>query len=140
LSNTDRDRALALIEDAAAQARRLETSDPDRPRAFFEVTNALFLIDHKGAWQQIDETIRAANSADNFSGEDGQVTFGVSTKGMHFMRNNSVPDFDVSGIFGAFAAEDYERAVELARGLQRDSPRASATIAIARSVLEPKKH
>jgi len=140
LSKTDRDRALALIEDAAAEARRIETSDPDRPRAFFGVTNALFLIDHKAAWQQIDEMIRAANSADNFSGEDGQVIFGISTKGLNFTRHSSVPDFDVSGIFAAFAAEDYERAVELARGLQRDSPRACATIAIARSVLEPKKH
>jgi hypothetical protein len=140
LSKTDRDRALALIEDAAAEARRIETSDPDRPRAFFGVTNALFLIDHKAAWQQIDEMIRAANSADNFSGEDGQVIFGISTKGLNFTRHSLVSDFDVSGIFAAFAAEDYERAVELARGLQRDSPRACATIAIARSVLEPKKH
>jgi hypothetical protein len=140
LSKTDRDRALALIEDAATEARRIETSDPDRPRAFFGVTNALFLIGHKAAWQQIDEMIRAANSADNFSGEDGQVIFGISTKGLNFTRHSSVPDFDVSGIFAAFAAEDYERAVELARGLQRDSPRACATIAIARSVLEPKKH
>ncbi|HEY0348709.1 MAG TPA: hypothetical protein VGC60_11210 [Pyrinomonadaceae bacterium] len=140
LSKTDRERALTLIEEAAAEARRIETSDPDRPRAFFGVTNALFLIDHKVAWQQIDETIRAANSADNFSGEDGQVIFGISTKGLNFTRHSLVSDFDVSGIFAAFAAEDYERAVELARGLQRDSPRACATIAIARSVLEPKKH
>jgi hypothetical protein len=66
--------------------------------------------------------------------------FGVRVKGMHFGRNNPVPDFDVGGIFAAFAAEDFERAVELARGLQRDSPRASATIAIARSVLDQKKN
>jgi hypothetical protein len=140
LSKTDRERALALIEEASAEARRIETSDPDRPRAFLGVTNALFLIDHKSAWQQIDDAIRAANSADGFSGEDGQLIFGVSTKGLHFTRHSSVPDFDVSGIFAAFAAEDYERAVELARGLQRDGPRASATIAIARSVLEQKKN
>jgi len=140
LSKTDRERGLALIEDASAEARRIETSDPDRPRAFFGVTNALFLIDHKSAWQQIDDAIRAANSADGFSGEDGQLVFGVRVKGMNFGRNNPVPDFDVGGIFAAFAAEDYERAVELARGLQRDSPRASATIAIARSVLDQKKN
>jgi len=140
LSKTDRERAQTLIESAASEARRIDTSDPDRPRAFFGVTNAMFLIDHKSAWQQVDDAIRAANSADSFSGEDGELAFGLRVKGMHFGRNNPVPDFDVGGIFGAFAAEDYERAVELARGLQRDSPRASATIAIAKSVLDQKKN
>ena len=125
-----------MIESAVSEARR----DPDRPRAFFGVTNALFLIDHKSAWQQIDDAIRAANSTDSFSGEDGELAFGVRVKGMHYGHSNSVPDFDVGGIFGAFATEDYERTVELARGLQRESPRAIATIAVARSVLDQKKN
>ena len=34
---------------------------------------------------------------------------------------------------------DYEKAVQLARGLNRDAPRSVATIAIARTVLETKK-
>lgn len=138
LSKTDRERALTLIEEASAEATRIDTSDPDRPRAFFGVANALFLIDHKGAWQQIDDAIRAANSADGFSGEDGQLVFRLRM--MRISRSNPVPDFDVGGIFGAFATEDYERAVELARGLQRESPRAIATIAVARSVLDRKKN
>lgn len=140
LAKTDRDRALALIEEAAAEARRIEKSDPDRPRALFGVTNALFLIDRKAAWQVIDDAIRAANSAEDFSGEDGQVTFRMITKGMRSINQSSAPDFDVTGIFEAFAREDYEKAVELARGFQREAPRASATIAIARTVLEEKKN
>jgi hypothetical protein len=139
LAKTDRERALALIEDAAAEARRIENSDPDRPRAFFGVTNALFLIDRKSAWQMIDDAIRSANSAEDFSGEDGQLTFRMITKGMRSINQSSAPDFDVTGIFDAFAREDYEKAVELARGFQHDAPRASATIAIARSVLDEKK-
>ena len=50
-----------------------------------------------------------------------------------------VADFDVVGIFQTLAKEDYEKAVDLARGLQRAAPRASAVIAIARTVLEEKK-
>jgi hypothetical protein len=38
-------------------------------------------------------------------------------------------------VFGALANDDYERAVQLARGFQAEAPRANATIAIARSVL-----
>src|SRR4030095_16309679 len=34
LAKTDRDKALALIEDSAQEARRMENSDPDRPRAY----------------------------------------------------------------------------------------------------------
>jgi hypothetical protein len=47
--------------------------------------------------------------------------------------------FDVEGIFRELARQDYDRAVEVARGFAGEGPRAMATIAIARSVLEEKK-
>ncbi len=55
------------------------------------------------------------------------------------MHQTGVADFDVTGIFETLARDDYEKAVDLARGFQRDAPRASATIAITRAVLEEKK-
>jgi hypothetical protein len=55
------------------------------------------------------------------------------------LYTNDVPDFDVAGIFSSLAADDYDRAVQLARGFQGAAPRATATIAIARSVLKEKK-
>jgi hypothetical protein len=48
------------------------------------------------------------------------------------------PDFDIKGIFGLLAKDDYDRAVELAGGFQGEAPRAAAVIAIARSVLSEK--
>jgi hypothetical protein len=50
-----------------------------------------------------------------------------------------VPEFDLDGLFRDLATQDYDRAVELARGFQGEGPRAVATIAIARAILEPKK-
>ena len=47
----------------------------------------------------------------------------------------AVPDFDIRGIFGEVAKNDYDLAVLLARGFQGEAPRANATIAIARSIL-----
>jgi len=44
----------------------------------------------------------------------------------------------LNGIFRDLADQDYDRAVEMARGFQAEGPRASATIAIARAVLEPR--
>jgi hypothetical protein len=52
---------------------------------------------------------------------------------------NSAPEFDVAPIFEKMAGDNYERAVDLAGGFAREAPRAIATIAIAKAVLEEKK-
>ena len=62
----------------------------------------------------------------------------MNSKGLISVSPQTVPDFDIEEIFGALANEDYERAVQLARGFQGEAPRANATIAIARSVLNEK--
>jgi len=139
LFKSDSEKALSLIEDAAAEARRLDGSDPDRPRAFFAVTNALLIVNRATAWDVMGDAIKAANSAEAFTGEDGQMRFQMLTKGMSSVRQSSAPDFDVTGIFEVLAKEDYEKAVDLARAFQRDAPRASAVIAIARSILSDKQ-
>jgi len=87
----------------------------------------------------MSDAIKAANSADKFTGADGEIAFRLNINGMNSFHQHSFPDFDVAGIFAKLANEDYDRAVELASGLQNAAPRSNATIAIARSVLEEKK-
>lgn len=139
LAKTDHEKSLAVIEDAAAEARRIEGSDPDRPRALMAVANALLVSDRGKSWDATYDAVKAANSTEAFTGEDGVVRIGLQAKGMSSMRSSSVADFDVSGIFGELSKDDYNRTVELARGFEREAPRASAVIAIARAVLEEKK-
>lgn len=139
LVKTDRDKALTVIEDATAEARRLETSDPDRPRALMAVANLLLLADRPKTWDAVYEAIKAANSSEGFTGEDGVIRTTLRTKSMSSVRSSSVADFNVNGVFTELAKEDYERTVELVRGFEKEAPRASATIAIARTVLEDKK-
>ena len=139
LAKTDREKSLAVIEDAAAEARRIEGSDPDRPRALMAVANALLVSERGKSWDATYDAVKAANSAEGFTGEDGVLRIGLQTKSMASIRSSTVQDFDVSGIFGELAREDYNRTVELARGFEREAPRASAVIAIARAVLEEKK-
>jgi hypothetical protein len=62
----------------------------------------------------------------------------MSRKSVINIRSQPVPDFDIEELFGALANEDYERAVQLARGFQGEAARANATIAIARTVLNDK--
>ena len=140
LGAKDRERALTVIQDAATEARRIETSDPDRPRAFFAIANAVMNLNHSGVWEIMDDAIKASNAAEKFTGEDGQVTFRLISKGMNAVHQHSFAEFDVTGIFAKLADEDYDKAVDLARGFQGEAPRANAVIAIARSVLDEKKH
>jgi hypothetical protein len=139
LIKTDRDKALAVIDEANVEARRIEPSDPDRPRALMAAANSLLLIDRRKAWDAVYEATKAANSAEGFTGEDGVLRVSLITKGTSSIRTSSTRDFDIAPIFNELATDDYDRAIELARGFEREAPRASATIAIARAVLEEKK-
>lgn len=139
LVKNDREKALAIIDDALAEARRIEGSDPDRPRALLAVANALFLSDRDKTWDAVYDAVKAANSAEGFTGEDGVLRISLLTKSMASVRSSTVADFDVSGLFRELARADYNRTVELARGFDREAPRATATIAIARAVLEEKQ-
>ena len=139
LVKTDRDKALTVLDDATTEAKRIEPSDPDRPRALMAVTNVLLLTDRAKAWEAVTDAVKAANSAEGFTGEDGAMRVSLLTKNMSSIRSSSSGEFDVSGVFVELARDDYNRTVELARLFEREAPRASAVIAIARSVLEEKK-
>jgi hypothetical protein len=136
---TDRDTALQLVEDAGTEARRIEVSDAGRPQALVAVANALKLVDQTRVWDATFDAVKAANSAEGFTGEDGGLILQFQSKHQSSVNTNDAPDFDLEGIFKELANQDYERAVELARGFEREGPRAVATIAIARAILEPPK-
>jgi len=139
LARTDREKPLSLLEEAVAAARRIEGLDPDRPRALLAIANALRLIEPPRAWDSLFEAVKAANSADGFTGEDGNLNIVFQAKGFSSASDNNEPDFDIQGIFGLLAKDDYDRSVQLAGGFQGEAPRAAAVIAIARSVLNEKK-
>jgi hypothetical protein len=136
---TDRDTAVQLVEDAANEARRIDVSDAGRARGLFAVANALRVVDPARVWDATFDAVKAANSAEEFTGEDGELILQFQSKHQSSVNTNDAPDFDLEGIFKELSNQDYDRAVELARGFEREGPRAVATIAIARAVLEPKK-
>ena len=139
LFKTDRDKALELVDRAATEARRIDVSDPSLPRALVAVAYALNAIDRDKVWDATFDAVKAANSAEGFTGEDGEIVSTFQSKGQSSVHTSDVPQFDLDGLFRDLATQDYDRAVELARGFQGEGPRAVATIAIARAILEPKK-
>ena len=140
LATTDKEKAVELVELASNEARRIDVSDPSRPQALIAVANALKVVDVTRVWDATFDAVKAANSAEGFTGEDGIIVLKFQSKGNSSVRTSGIPEFDLEGIFRDLADQDYERAVELARGFQAEGPRAVATIAIARAVLDPKKN
>jgi len=139
LVKTDKDKALEVVEEAANEARRIDVSDANLPRALVGVANALKVVDPGRVWDATFDAVKAANSAEGFTGEDGEIVLTFQSKSGSSVHTNDAPDFDLEGIFKDLAVQDYDRAVELARGFQGEGPRAVATIAIARAILEPKR-
>jgi len=135
IAKSDRDQALQLVTEASEEARRIEELDPALPRALLAVANAFRQIDAERVWDATFDAVKAANSAEGFTGEDGELVLKFQSKGQSSVNTNTVDDFDLEGIFKDLANRDYDRAVELARGFQGEGPRAVATIAIARAIL-----
>ena len=132
-------RAGEALDEAAAEARRIDDGTPERVSALIAVATQLAALDRARVWSLMEEVVKSANALPDFSGEDGQLTTRVEFKGGGAMtQNSSVESFDLTGVFASLAREDFDRAAALARTLKSEAPRAVATLAIARSVLVKK--
>lgn len=125
-----------LMEEAATEARRIGTSEPDRARALVAVATVLAEVDRVRAWETVAEAVKAANSSEGFTGEDGSITARLQTKQMVEVTSVAAEDFDLLGAFKWLARDDLIRSIEQAKSFQSETPRAVATLAIARAVLE----
>jgi histone H3/H4 len=133
-------RAAEALDEAAAEARKLDDGTPERVRGLLAVATQLVNLDRARVWELMHEVVKAANALNNFSGEGGDITVRVEFKGGGAMtHNNNVESFDLTGVFSALAREDFDRAAALARTLKAEAPRAVATLAVARSVLVKKQ-
>ena len=138
LPSADRDKALQIIADALVEARRIDVSDADRPRALIAVANAFLAFDRARAWETMLEVAKASNSADGFNGEDGRLLLRLQSKNMTSMRASTVDDFNLPGVFRALSQENATQAIEIARSFEGEAPRATALIAVARALLNDK--
>jgi hypothetical protein len=99
----------------------------------------MFQVNRARSWEIMSEAVRASNSAEGFTGEDGRVTARFGTKDSVSMSSSSVSSFDLAGIFGSLARDDFNRAAELAKEFKTEAPRAASTLAVARAVLNEKR-
>jgi hypothetical protein len=136
----DREKALATIADALEEARRIDVSSADRPRALIAVANAFLALDRARTWELMLEIAKASNSAEGFNGEDGRLTMQLRTRNMSSMRASTVDEFNLPGVFRKLSQENPTQAVEIARSFEREAPRSSALIAVARALISDKSN
>jgi hypothetical protein len=136
--NSERRRARALdyLQEAAEEARRANADDPDRAQVLIAAAVQYVTADRVRAWEIMDEAVKAANSAADFTGERAPLSFSVASPSGVNTISIGGEEFDLSRSMRLLAKEDFYRSVELAKSFKNDAPRATATLAIARAVLE----
>ncbi|MEN3328547.1 MAG: hypothetical protein V7638_3354 [Acidobacteriota bacterium] len=132
----ERSRATDLLDEALAESRRISASDPDRGQALTAVAVGLAEIDRVRAWEVLSEVVKAANGAETYTGEDSRIASVLRTKMMVVVSQSTAEDFDLLAVFRHLARADLLRAIQLAKTFTGEAPRAVATLAIARTVLE----
>lgn len=137
LMNSERARSLEFLGEAADEARRIDVSNHDRARSLIAVATQFVTADRVRAWEIMGEAVKAANSAEKFTGENLQLTFSLlATRSGVKLTDVRAEDFGLSGVLRALTKDDLYRSIDLAKSFKNDAPRATATLAIASAVLE----
>lgn len=131
----DKERAVSVLEEALAAARRIDLNDADRPRSIFAVATAFVDVDPSRVREYAAEAVQSANKAEGFTGEDGTLRVVLRMRGMVLANSQSAPGFDVAGVFAHLAQTDMEEATILAKNFEGEAPRATALLTVARTVL-----
>ena len=136
-------RAVELLDEAQTEAKeRIDPASKERVSALVAVATQLVEIDRARAWEVMLEVVKASNAAKEYTGEDGRLDTRFQSRNMTMRSSTSAQSFDLTDIFTRLAGQDMQRAADLARTFEGESPRAVATLAVARAVLnkpEPPK-
>ena len=135
---TERERAVELLQKATDEAERIDAGDRDASFALLNIANQFLAVDHSRAWEVFNKTVKVANSSENFTGDDIHMPSGsmiVTKNGTRFVRLPET-DFNFSRVLRALAQDDLYRSLELAKSFKYEAARAYATLAIARAVLD----
>jgi hypothetical protein len=130
--------ALDLLDEATQEARKIDGADADRPRALLAVASLLYELDPTRVWTIMPDLVKAANSAADFTGEDGQLVIKFQSKTHASIHSSSVDSFNLKPLFQKLAAADMDHSIELAKTFTGEAPRASSIIAVATTVLTKK--
>jgi len=135
LLDSQSERASQLLVEATEEVGRIDGNVPDRAVLLVGVAKQFLAADRVRAWETMGDAVKAANLAEDFTGEN-VLHFAVVTRSGVRIIGIGGEDFGLSGVFQSLAKDELDRATDLAKRFQKDAPRATATLAIARAILE----
>jgi hypothetical protein len=131
LVDSDRTRALELLEEALAEARRIDDDNSDRPLLIAGVAKQFLGADIIRSWEVATEAVKAANAAEEFSGEVHGLNVALVTSSGLKLIDLDTSDLNLSLLFSLLAKQDPTRASDLSKSFKNEAPRAVATLAVA---------
>jgi hypothetical protein len=131
-------RAVQMLEEAVSEAQSIGGGELERVHALSCVASRAFRIDRVRAWGIAADVVKASNAVPTFAADDGKLTSRLQARGVVAMVSFDVPTFNLTNLFELLAKEDSQRAESLADTLKGEAPRATAKLAVARSLLRKK--
>lgn len=127
-----------LINEAEDFASRVERGTRERVAAYGVVTMAAARANAERAWGLLSKTVEAANSVEDFTGDDSSFDLAGDDAGAAAAEEFSVEAevFRLDQIFATMAHLDFDKALAEARALKGGEPQAFATIAVAKSRIQ----
>jgi hypothetical protein len=139
LPETQRPRRLALLEESLKETERIDDSTKARAYGFVRLMAEFSKSDRVRGWELLNQAITAANAVSDFTGENGMTSLTLEGKFSINLGIEMASPEDLSNGIRTLGADDFYQAVNVVKLFRGDAPRALATIAVARSVLDPKK-
>lgn len=135
LKESDRTRALELLEEALAEALRIDANDPDRPVLISGVAIQFLASDIIRSWEVASEAVKAANAAEEFSGEAGSLNVALLTSSGLKLIDLDISTLNLSVLVSSLAKQDHTRAGDVAKSFRYEAPRAIAILAVASATM-----
>ncbi|HYE66278.1 MAG TPA: hypothetical protein VD966_11895 [Pyrinomonadaceae bacterium] len=138
----ERQRVRELLNEAERHAARVDHGTPQRIAAYAVVTGAAARLERRRAWELLSQLVRATNAVEDYAG--GEISLEIaarenSTEGASDHFSVTAEAFRLDVVFAKMARLDFAKALAEARSLEGDVPKAIASLAIARTVLEANK-
>jgi hypothetical protein len=128
-----------LLDEAERYAARIEMGTHQRVAAYASLATAASRLDQPRAWRLLSDTVRAANAAKDYAGDEASLDLGADEAAADDAANNfsiEADTFRLDRVFATVARLDFEKALTEARGLRGKVPQALSHIAAARVILE----
>jgi hypothetical protein len=128
---------MELLNEALVETRRIDAGTAERAYCLVALLREFSKLDRTRTWELLSETVKTANSLPDFTGEDGQTSSLLEGKFSIQLGTQLVSPTDLSAVFEHLAKDGFYQAIDVSKTFTGDAPRALATIAITKAVLNP---